>query len=148
MLEKTLVLIKPDHIDYGCEIFQYLDGHGTRLATARIDSVPKEIIESHYEPHRGSFFFGFMTQSFIGRPVMVAVYQGADVIQRFIELIGPTDPAEAPKDTIRGRYSSDSLELSRSEGRPVQNVIHRSDSQEEFEREFDVWGQYFLSEQL
>jgi len=142
MLERTLTLIKPDHIDRTDEILAELDQDGKRIATVTVDSVPREVIEDHYVPHKNKPFFGYMTDSFVGRPVIIALYEGEGVIQKFIDLIGPTDPSQAADHTIRGKYSNDSLEKAIAEQRPVQNVIHRSDSHEEAQREIEVWEHY------
>ncbi len=143
MPEKTLIMIKPDHVDLADMILSELDKwDAKRIRTARVESVPQEVIEAHYAPHVGKSFFGYMTQSFIGRPVVIAVYEGDGVIGRLAVVIGPTDPAKAPANTIRGKYSNDSLDAAIKEGRPVKNVIHRSDSAEEAAREIEVWKQY------
>jgi nucleoside-diphosphate kinase len=142
MVEQTLVLIKPDHVDLADIILAELDSHARRVRTARVESIPLEVVEDHYAVHRGRSYFGYMTASFAGRRTVVAVYEGEGVIQLFRELIGPTDPAKAPKNTIRGKYSGDSLERATAEKRPCRNVIHRSDSPEEFVRELAVWKEY------
>lgn len=142
MYGKTLILIKPDHVELADDILKELDCHGYRVKTARVDAVPRDVIEDHYSPHNGKWFFESMTESFVGRPVVLAVYGGVDIIQKFIDIIGPTDPSKASKQSIRGKYGSDSLDAAISEGRPVSNVIHRSDSIEEAVREIAVWGQY------
>lgn len=77
---------------------------------------------------------------------MIAVYSGEDVVRRFIELIGPTDPAKAPKCTIRGKHCTDSLDRALAEGRPLQNGVHRSDSEQEASREIRVWYFYLGTE--
>ena len=74
--------------------------------------------------------------------MVIAVYRAERVIQRIIDACGPTDPAQAPFDTIRGKYSTDSLNRAIAEGRPVRNVIHRSDSIAEAELEIEVWKAY------
>ncbi len=143
MLEKTFTLIKPEHVKMAGGILNELDQYGKRIITVRVNKVPREVIETHYSVHRGKPFFGYMTESFVGKPVVIAVYEGEDIIQRFIELIGPTDPRKASKGTIRGKYSNDSLEIAFSENRPVENVIHRSDNITEAMREISVWERYF-----
>ena len=142
MVERALVLIKPDHVEFADEILRELDNHGSRAATSRVFSVPGNVIRAHYSPHNGKPFFGYMTGSFIGKPVVLAVYKGEGIIQKLIDVIGPTDPSKASEDTIRGKYSKDSLEKAIAEGRPVRNVVHRSDSVEEAERELRVWMDY------
>jgi nucleoside-diphosphate kinase len=142
MPEKTFIMIKPDHVELADDILEHLDQHGNRIDTSQVDEVPRDVIEAHYSPHKDKPFFGNMTDSFVGRSVILAVYEGEGVIQRLMDIIGPTDPSKAPQDTVRGMYSDDSLEKAIAEQRPVKNVIHRSDSPEESAREIDVWKQY------
>src|SRR3989338_5039054 len=54
----------------------------------------------------------------------------------------PTDPSQAGSNTIRGKFSGDSLEKSRAEGRIVRNVLHRSNSPEDAMREIKIWESY------
>jgi nucleoside-diphosphate kinase len=142
MAERTFIMIKPDHVELADIILAELDALARRVMTVRVESVPLEIVEEHYAVHRGRPFFGYMTASFAEKPVVLAVYEGDDVINTLRAAIGPTDPAKAPPDTIRGKYGRDSLESAIAEGRPCSNVIHRSDSPGEAEREISVWRQY------
>jgi nucleoside-diphosphate kinase len=142
MAERTFIMIKPDHFGLADRILGELDRHALRVQTAEVAEVPRDVIEEHYAVHRDRSFFGYMTSSFVGRSVVIAVYEGEHVIERFIELIGPTDPSKAHPGTIRGEYGNDSLERALAEKRPCSNVIHRSDSPQEFEREFGVWKEY------
>ena len=141
-LEKSLVFIKPDHIEFADEI---LDDYGLRIATAFVDKVPRETIRDHYSLHIGKNFFEYMTEAYVGKSISLAVYQGSNVIHDIIQIVGETDPSKSPKYTIRARYSGDSMKRAISEGRTLRNVIHRSDSLEEALREINVW-QSFLNQ--
>ncbi len=148
MHEKTFILIKPDHVKVADEILSHLDSYGSRILSGKVDSVSKEVIEEHYAPHKEKYFFHNMTRSFIGNSVILAVYEGEEVIQKFINLIGPTDPSKAQTHTIRGKYGNDSIERAEAEKRSVKNVIHRSDSSEEAEREIKVWEKHLVKKDL
>lgn len=143
MTERTFVMIKPEHVSRAEEILTELSSYGRLAARAVIDAVPRQIVEEHYAVHRERPFYRYLVDSFVDRPVVIAIYEGNGVVQKVMERCGPTDPTKAPKDTIRGRYSSDSLEQAIAEQRPVRNVIHRSDSPAEAEREIGVWKEYF-----
>ncbi|MEK6950116.1 MAG: nucleoside-diphosphate kinase [Nanoarchaeota archaeon] len=142
MAERTFVMIKPEHVPLAEEILAELSSYGTLMGKAVIEAVPRSMIEEHYAIHRGRPFYHYLVDSFVGRPVVVAVYEGEGIVQKIMERCGPTDPAKAAKDTIRGKYSADSLERAIAEQRPVRNVIHRSDSPAEAEREILVWRAY------
>ncbi len=143
MMERTFVMIKPEQVSRAEKILAELSGYGTLTAKAVIPAVPRAVVEEHYAVHRERPFYQYLVDSFVDRPVVIAVYEGEGVVQKIMEGCGPTDPAKAPKDTIRGRYSNDSLEQAMAEQRPVQNVIHRSDSPAEAEREIEVWKEYW-----
>ncbi len=143
MTEQSFILIKPDHVDQAENILKELDQYGQRIVTVHVASVAYETIAEHYAGHRGRPYYEYMVQSFVGKPVVIAVFEGGQIRERLIDAIGPTDPRNAPPTTIRGKYSNDSLERAIAEGRPVRNVIHRSDSATEAQREIHVWNSYF-----
>ena len=142
MFQRTFVLVKPDGIPRVEEILGILDQHGERILQGRVDNVPKELIERHYESHKGKYFYQWIIDFFEGQSVVPAIYQGEGVVQRFVEVIGHRDPSKAPNYTIRGRFSDDSEERAIAEKRHTRNVIHRAGSLEEAEGEGNIWMQY------
>lgn len=143
MPERTFVMIKPEHVNLADYILEELRQCGTLVQQTMIERVPREIIERHYAIHRERPFYLYLVESFVDKPVVLAIYEGEGIVQKVMKQCGPTDPAKAPQDTIRGKYSTDSLEKAIAEQRPCQNVIHRSDSPSEAEREMAVWESYF-----
>ena len=142
MLENTLVMIKPDHYEFADEIILQLDFNAIRTNLGRVSSIPREVIREHYLPLKGEPFYEYMTEYFVGKPTVIAVYTGNNIINKMREMIGNTDPIKAGKDTIRGKYSEDSLQLATLEKRPLKNVIHASESLEEALREIKVWERF------
>jgi len=142
--ERTLIIIKPDHVHLADKILSELDRYGGRIKTVHVDVVPLEIIERHYAMHKGKVFYPWLIKQFVGKPVVLAVYEGVDVVRKMSDAIGPTDPAKAPKDTIRSKYSDDTQERSMAEKRALKNVIHRSATPEEAEMEIAVWQKYLV----
>ena len=135
-------MVKPSHVGLADRILKELERFGARIHTRHIESVPRNVIQEHYAEHKEKSFFGYMTESFVGKAIVIAVYEGEGVVQKCSDAIGATDPAKATADSIRARYSRDSLMQAINEKRPVQNAIHRSDSSKEAEREINVWKQY------
>ncbi|WP_307797984.1 nucleoside-diphosphate kinase [Actinoplanes flavus] len=76
---------------------------------------------------------------YVGRQAAVALGYGPNAAPRLRRLLGPTDPAAAGLDTIRGRFAADSLDKAMAEGRLVDNLIHSSDSTEVVPRDFGIW---------
>lgn len=141
-LEKTLIIIKPAHSHLANDILKELDKSGKRVKTVKVSFVPREVAEEHYAPHKGKFFYKWLVDSFVDKKVVIAIYTGKGVIQKLSEMIGPTDPSKAPEGTIRRRYSNDSEKKAKAEKRTIANVVHKSSSAEEAEREINVWRRY------
>lgn len=59
---------------------------------------------------------------------MILVYEGENAIEKIREVLGPTDPSQAPGGTVRRDFGSDVMV----------NAVHASDSPESAQREFDV----------
>ncbi|GAA0587661.1 nucleoside-diphosphate kinase [Paractinoplanes ferrugineus] len=74
-----------------------------------------------------------------GRAAAVALGYGPDAAARLRALLGPTDPAAAGADTIRGRYAADSLAQASADGRLIDNLIHSSDTSDVVPADFDTW---------
>ena len=141
-VERTLVIIKPEHVHLADKILEELDNHGKRIKTAKIKAVPKKTIEQHYAMLKGKSVYGWLITEFIDKPAVIAIYEGKGIIQKFVDITGVTDPPKASKESIRGKYGEDSLEKAISEKRALANVIHRSTSAEEAEREINIWKQF------
>jgi nucleoside-diphosphate kinase len=62
-----------------------------------------------------------------------------NIVAKVRELIGATDPSKAGPDTIRGKYSDDSMDLAKQQQRLVHNLIHASDSDENAHKEIELW---------
>jgi nucleoside-diphosphate kinase len=142
-MEQTFIMIKPDHIHLAEDIFKELDKYATRIKTASITSVPSYVIENHYSAHKEKYFYQWLLNEFTNKSVVIAIYQGKNVVEKLKEIIGSTDPSTAPKNTIRARYSNDSKEKAESEKRVIKNVIHRSGSIEEAQQEIEIWKHLF-----
>ncbi|GII60607.1 nucleoside diphosphate kinase [Sphaerisporangium krabiense] len=76
---------------------------------------------------------------FAGQRVAVALGHGEHATRRLREMIGPTDPATAAPDTIRGRFGIDSLPQARARGQLINNLIHTSDRPDCVERDLGIW---------
>lgn len=145
-VEHSLVFIRPDHVHVAEAILYELDAAvraagGTRTISQNVPSIPEQTIREHYREHEGKYFYELLVQAHTGRPTVLAVFEGPPgLVQKIMDVCGATDPVMAGKDTIRGKYGTDSLALAKAEGRTVRNVIHRSDSPAAAEREIAVWA--------
>lgn len=77
----------------------------------------------------------FMMES----PLLCFVVEGYNVIEIIRKLCGETNPLYALPGTIRGDFTTDSIELANKKGRPIRNLIHASDNLEDAKKEISVW---------
>jgi len=128
-MERALMIIKPDGSDYGQQFTFDLASRllnigiiNNRLLTMRLTT---EQAEEFYKEHEGKWFHQRLIEHMTSGLIHVSILEGEGVIQKWRDLMGPTDPKVAPKGTIRGDYGT---ELPK-------NVVHGSDSVESAERE-------------
>ena len=121
-VERTLIILKPDCVRKGLvgEVLGRFEKAGLKIAGLKMRKLRKRILEEHYAHHRDKPFFKALCKFMKSAPVVFAVVEGENAVERAREMCGPTDSKQAPKGTIRGDYGED-----------VQvNVIHASDSLE------------------
>ena len=133
-IERTLSIIKPDAVSKGVigDILKMIEESGLRIIACKMLRMSREQAEGFYVVHRGRPFFADLTAFMSSGPVVVSVLEGENAIQRYRELMGPTDSTQAPPGTIRAKHGSD-----------IQaNAVHGSDSPASAESEIG----YFFSE--
>ena len=130
-MEQTLVLIKPDAVNRGLigEIIGRFESRTLRIKALKILKPSKELMERHYEVHRGKPFFEGVVEFMASGTVVAMVLEGESAIEIVRDMMGALDPTEARPGTIRG-----DLTLSIRE-----NLVHGSDSIESAEREIGIW---------
>ncbi|HGY56815.1 MAG TPA: nucleoside-diphosphate kinase [Caldithrix abyssi] len=119
-MEQTFAIIKPDGVANGLvgEIIKRIEEDGIRLAAMRLTRLDRRRAEGFYYVHRSKPFFSSLIDYMTSGPCLLMVLTAPDVINRWRELMGPTNPDEAPRGTIRGDMG---LNIER-------NVVHGSDS--------------------
>lgn len=143
-MEQTLVILKPD-----CYINNISSSVLDRLLQCNLQVVyskfyknpPAEFVLQHYThlQEKNLDAFNRNTSFLINGPIHVLIFEGYNAISIIRSLTGPTCPSKAPKNTIRGFFSTDSIEEATKKGRGLYNVIHSSDSLEEAQREINLW---------
>jgi len=129
--ESTLLIVKPDGVRRRLigEVLRRAEEAGLLIEDLRMETIPRDVAEEHYSEHREKPFYGELVEFITGGPVVVAKVTGENAIARWRELMGPTDPADAPSGTIRGDFASVITE----------NVVHGSDSPESAARELKLF---------
>jgi nucleoside-diphosphate kinase len=130
-IESTLLIIKPDGVRRSLigQVLRRVEEAGLRIDELRMETIDRATAEEQYGEHRDKPFFAELVDFITGGPVVVAKVTGDDAISVWRDLMGPTDPADAPPGTIRGDFASVITE----------NVVHGSDSPESAARELKLF---------
>jgi nucleoside-diphosphate kinase len=131
MLEKTLVLIKPDAMQrrLAGEILSRFERRGLDIRAAKLLTVHRALAEEHYAEHREKPFFGELVEFITSAPTLALVLEGEAAISVVRTTMGATNPTHADPGSIRG-----DLALAMPD-----NLVHGSDSPESARRELALW---------
>ena len=143
--QRIFFMIKPDGIVIKDKIIAIVKRVANIVDSKTQNPVEILKIERLYEMHREKIFYPRLLNFFRGQSIIVLLLEEKDnftykkdFINDFIELVGDTDPANAKAGTIRS-LSNDSLACSMAEKRALLNLVHRSTSIEEAERESKIF---------
>jgi nucleoside-diphosphate kinase len=130
MRDRTLILIKPDAVKRGLigTILSKFEDKGFKIVKLKMIKLSEEDAKRFYDVHAGKPFFNDLISFITSGPIVAALIEGESAVETVRKMIGPTNPKEAPKGTIRGDFAKSITE----------NVIHASDSPESFLREYKV----------
>ena len=120
--ERTLAIIKPDAVERRLvgEVTHRCEKAGFRIVAMKMLKLAKEQAREFYGVHRERIFFESLVHFMSQGPIVVIVLEGENVILRYRELMGATDPKKAVNGTIR-----------RDLGMDIEhNIVHGSDSPE------------------
>ena len=137
MVEKTVVLIKPDGMEKHIvgEIITRFEKVGLSVIGLKMVQLTQSILDVWYSHHKDKPFFPDVCRHMMLTPVVAIILSGEGAIQKVFDICGPTDPADATPGTIRKDFW---------ESKP-KNVVHRSDSVEAAEKEI---GLLFTKDEL
>ncbi len=131
MMERTLVLVKPDAMQRGLasEVLGRLERRGLKIVAMRLLRMDEALARKHYAEHVGKPFLEGLVSFITSSPVIAAVFEGENAIALVRQTMGATDPAKAAPGTIRG-------DLGLDVGR---NLAHGSDGPESAKREIALF---------
>ena len=109
-IERTLVLLKPDAVERGLtgEIIKRFEQRGLKIVALKMLKPTRELVEKHYAPHKGKFFYQALVDYLCSGVVVAMVIEGVKAVEAVRKMVGPTDPLEAPMGTICLLYTSPS----------------------------------------
>ena len=141
MIEKTLVLIKPDGVQRGIsgEIIQRFEKVGLKIVALKMIHVDKEFARSHYEEHVDKKFYPGLESLITMGPVIAIVLEGIGSIELVRKMVGATEPKSAAPGTIRGDYAHVSYGYADDKGISIKNVIHASANKSDADKEVKLW---------
>jgi nucleoside-diphosphate kinase len=131
VVERTLVLIKPDAVTRGLvgEVISRLERKGLVFDTLQMRTMDGDLADAHYAEHVAKAFYPPLRAFMTSGPLIAAIVSGDQAISVVRALVGATDGRVAAAGTIRGDYSLSNRE----------NLVHASDSPESAEREIKLW---------
>ena len=102
-VERTFIAIKPDAVQRGLvgEIVARLERKGFKMVAVSMVRPDRELVETHYEEHRGKVFFDPLIDYMLSGPLVATVWEGKGVVQGARSLLGATNPLLAAPGTIR-----------------------------------------------
>lgn len=129
-MQRTLVLIKPDAVERRLvgHIISRIENKGLCILAVKMLRMDRGLAERFYDVHKGKPFYEPLVEFMTSGPVVALVVEGKRAIEVVRQMLGATDAAAAAPGTIRG-----DLALSNR-----YNLVHASDSEESFRREFEV----------
>ena len=131
MVERTLIIIKPDGIQrhLAGRIISRFEQKGFKLVAAKFIQISRELTHRLYAVHKGKDFFEGLVKHLSSRPALVMVWEAEGVIDMARRMMGATFGCEADPGTIRGDFSC-------SRG---YNLVHGSDSLESARQEIELF---------
>lgn len=122
MMEKTLIMVKPDGVIKGVmgKVLTHFEEKGLKIIAARMVYLSKEEAQRFYFVHRERPFYDSLTDFMSSAPILAVILEGENAISRVREIMGATNPQDAKPGTIR-KALAENVE---------RNIVHGSDSPE------------------
>ncbi len=122
MLQRTLSIIKPDAVKKNVigKIVSILEENNIKIIAMKMVTLTRKQAEGFYYVHKEKPFFNSLIDFMTSGPVVLMILEGENVIEKYRNLMGATNPENADEGTIRKLYATD-IE---------QNAVHGSDAVE------------------
>ncbi len=145
MIERTLVLIKPDGVQRQLvgRIIQKFEDTGLKIVGIKFVLASKELALKHYDEdvakRRGEAIRQYNVNFITEGPVVAIVLEGVNAVEIVRKIVGPTEPKTAPPGTIRGDFAHVSYAYADSKKSVIRNLIHASGDLEFAKKEISLW---------
>lgn len=126
-VERTLAIIKPDAVSRSIigRINTKVEESGFKIIAQKMIHLTTKQAEEFYGIHKDKSFFQELVTTMTHGKVVVKVIEGENVVEKYREIMGSTNPTDAKPGTIRAEFA-----LSVGE-----NSVHGSDSLENAKKE-------------
>jgi nucleoside-diphosphate kinase len=116
-MERTFAIIKPNAFANGDsgKIISRIYQEGFTIRGIKKLYLSKVEAEGFYHVHKQRPFFSELTDFMSSGPCIVMVLEAENAIQKWRDLMGPTNPADAPEGTLRKEFG-ESLEKNATHG--------------------------------
>ncbi len=133
MLERTLVLLKPDCVQRRLigRVLARFEDKGLNLIAMKLMRVTPQLARRHYAEHVEKAWYPGLEAFITSSPLVAAVVEGPRAIEVVRRMVGATNGLEAAPGTVRGDFSS-SRQM---------NLVHASDGPESAVREIGIFFQ-------
>ena len=107
-VERTLSIIKPDAVAKNVigKIYSRFETNGLKVIAAKMMYLSQAEAEGFYAVHRARPFFPSLTAFMSSGPAIVMVLESDGAIKKWRDLMGPTDPSQAPAGSIRADFGT------------------------------------------
>jgi len=144
MIQKTLVLLKPDAVQrcFVGKIIERFENVGLKIVGMKMIWIDKDHGKKHYfdvEERHGKKVLNSLVDYLTEGPVIAMVLEGVSAVDNVRKIVGSTYPNEAMPGTIRGDFSHISKNYANANDKKVSNLIHASAKPEEAEYEIKLW---------
>jgi nucleoside-diphosphate kinase len=144
MIERTLVLLKPDAVARGLmgKVIQRFEDAGLKIVGAKMVWVNKEFAAKHYfdvAERRGEHILKVLLDMITEGPVMAMVIEGVSAVEVVRKMVGNTEPKSALPGTIRGDFAHHSYDHTDGKGVAIKNIVHASGKKDEADFEIKLW---------
>ena len=152
MIERSLVLIKPDGVQRGLigKIISRFEDAGLKIIGMKMVWVAGDFAKKHYTEEdiakrHGDKVWKLMLKYIQEGPVIAFVLEGVDAVNVVRKIVGSTYPNEAAPGTVRGDFCHISKEYANKENKQIYNIIHASANKKDADHEVSLW---FKKEEL
>ncbi|MEM4246792.1 MAG: nucleoside-diphosphate kinase [Candidatus Woesearchaeota archaeon] len=145
MIERTLVLLKPDAVQRCLmgEIISRFERAGLKIVGMKMIWANAEHTKKHYtediSKRRGEHVREKLIKFLQEGPVVAICLEGSSAIEVTRKMVGDTEPKKALPGTIRGDFAHHSYHCADVRNVAVRNIIHASSDKNEAEREIQLW---------